>query len=268
MPERFEIDLGVADVLRDFGQLRSVLGTSGGTASELSVLGGAFGIRDIRGAAEALHRATLSGQGAAAAGRLGLSINPFEVDRGDLLLRAIEGLRQTAQGPGGMRQAVLDARALGLEDWLGVVHLTREQMQRIREIAGQSAALMSPERVAQATLFNSEMTLFNQTLQDLTVTLGTAFLPKLTEWTRWLTDVVRSLTGTQGTSNSPQAAMNGLRGAIEQNTATLRQFQGATGGGIRAASAIPGAYGIGAGQALQKNLRGLSAKMGAYSVNF
>jgi hypothetical protein len=279
MAERFEIDLGVADVLRDFAQLRDVLGSSSSTAGELSLLGGGLGIGDIRGAAEALHRATLSGQGMATAARFGLQIRPNEIgfatDRGAMLMQALEGLRATARGPGGMSAAIADARNLNLEDWLGVVYLMDEQFQRIKEEALATADIYSPDRIAAATMLNFETARLNMAWKDLTVTIGSLVVPVLADFVGWLADIARwgssvgnEATGASTSGGSLSQSMNNLGRAIDRNTSVLRQTAGMWGGGPRAAGAIPGAFGPGRGFMIDDNIRALAKGLGAYSVNF
>ena len=278
MAEKFEIDWGVGDVIRDFASLRDQLGSSGGTAGSLSLLGGALGVSDIRGAAEALHRATLSGLGAATASRYGIPIIPQEIgmgtDRGAMLIQALEGLRATAQGPGGVRAALADARNLNLEDWIGVVHLMDDQFQKIKQEALATADIYSPERIAQATMLNFEMARLNRAVTDLGVVLGSLVIPAVADAASGLADWVRGLTGqnTKSGGTAPHTrlgtSMDGLRQAVEQNTNTLRGIPGFYGGGMRARNALPPAFGIGTGQEIQRNLRSLSKALGSISFNF
>lgn len=268
MAERFEIDWGMGDVLRDFGNLRDTLGGSSGSAASLSALGSGLGISDIRGAAEALHRASLSGLGQITASRYGLPYRPFEIgeatDRSAMLIQAIEGLRATASGPGGFRTALADARNLGIEDWIGAVHLTGEQFKRFKEIAQETSTLLSPDKIANATMFNAEMDLLNKQFTDLTTTLGNMVIPSLTAFLKGTNDFLRGMRGEQPAGSGLNGSMDALRQSVDQNTSQLQKMQGFWGGGARARGAIPGGYplGVGLGPNIADNLRSLRKNLG------
>lgn len=276
MAERFEIDWGVSELIRDFATLRDTLGSSSATAGSLSLVGGSLGISDIRGAAEALHRASLSGLGAAAAARYGLPMRPAEIgdatDRGAMLIQALEGLRETARSRGS-GAALADARNLNIEDWIGVVHLMDDQWQRLKETAQATAAIYSPDRVAAATLLNSQMTLLDAAIKDIGVSLGSIFIPFLADVAGWLASILRGSPAQGGAGASARAgtdplaqSMRELNRSINENNQILRSLPGIKGGGTATRAAMPAAFGIGQGQWLQDNLRGLAKKFGGYSI--
>lgn len=269
MPETFKIDWGVGEVIRDFAGLRDTLGSTGGTATSLHALGAGLGISDIRGAAEALHRASLSGLGQVTASRYGLPYRPFEIgeatDRGALLLQALEGLWQTNQ-QSGFRTALADARNLGMEDMVGFVHLSRNQTERFREIAMLMEDIISPERQAAATMLNAETDLLNKNMNDLGLTIKGIVTPHAAAAVGWLNQFISGMRGDSAPSGSSMnGSMNANTAALEQNTRQMQLMQGFYGAGRRARSSInPGfGLGVGLGQYIADNLKSLKKNMGS-----
>jgi hypothetical protein len=118
-------------------------------------------------------------------------------------------------------------------------------------------------------MLNFEHARLDRAYKDLSITLGSLVIPKLADFTQWFADTIGRFTGRgSGGARSLGQSIDGLRQSVDQNTATLRQFPGEHGGGPRSRNAIPGAFGIGAGEFLQQNLRSLSKKLGAYTANF
>lgn len=279
MADQFSVDWGVAEAMRDFQNLSGVLGSSAGTTSSLSLMGGALGVSDIRGAAEALHRATLAGGlSTATASRYGLEMRPNEIgnatDRGAMLLQAIEGLRDTMRTRG-RGQALSDARNLNLEDWFGLVEINDQLFQRMKAQAEVSAQLYSPERLAQAMMFNSQLAMMNQSFKDMSMAWGTLLMPYLEAWAKTFEEIakfgIRLAGGTTdgpASNNSLGQSMESLKSAVQENSSALRQTAGMWGGGPRFRSAIPAAFGPGRGHQIDDNLRALSSGVDAASIKF
>lgn len=275
MPDRFEVDWGVAEAMRDFQNLSGVLGSSNETTSSLSLLGSAIGVSDIRGAAEALHRATISGGlGTATAARYGLEIRPNEIggatDRGMMLIRALEGLRETRRTRGDSA-ALADARNLDLDDWIGLVRIQDELFEKIKAQAIAQAEMYTPERIAAATAFNTEMAILASSFESLKLTL-TPVVAYLNSWVQAITKIIRFATTGEWTNGPAQRtlpdAMKSLQSAVQENTSTLRQTAGMWGGGARFRGAIPAAFGPGRGHQIDDNLRALAQGVDAQSVKF
>lgn len=261
-----------AQNLTQFAHLRDTLGASTGETAQLRLLGQVLGI-NIGSAAESLHRAAISGGLATGtAARYGVSIRPVETgyptDRGADLLRLIEGLWQTArrQGPG---QALVDARNLGQEELFGVTYLSREQLDRVKQLAAATSALYGPEQITQAYELKFAMAELSVAWTDLVTVIGTAVIPAVSELVKFFADMLRGFTGTDAGGGNPlNQSMQQLSRSVQDNSTALRYMTGIYGGGERARHALPGAYGPGNGMYLSEALRQHAIRLGAQAINW
>lgn len=263
-----------AENLTQFAHLRDILGSTSGETAQLRLLGQVLGI-NVGSAAQALHAAAISGGIATGtAARYGVSIRPVEVgnptDRGGDLLKVMEGLWQTARSQGS-GQALVDARNLHQEDLFGVTYLSREQLDRVKELAAATSALYGTEQITQAYELKFAMAELSTAWTDLTTVIGTQVLPVVTDVIQFFAEGLRSLTGggDGATAGTPMArSMDELNRTMQENNTVLRYMTGVYGGGDRARHALPAAYGPGNGMYLSDALRQHAIRLGAQTINW
>jgi hypothetical protein len=263
-----------ADQFVNFSRLKNALGSSGGTTAFLQLLGGTLGV-DMAALAMRSLEATRSGLGAAAAARAGLSPQ-FElgtaVDRGRRIEILLEEMKRIAQTQG-ERAALGFARQAGIEEAFDFVKLQKETLATMRQQARLEAQMFSPERLRQAYAYNAQLATFNRQWERLVATIGTGVLPianfLLKVAGAIFTPVVKGtydFSGGRSGQDAARAAQNANTEAVRQLALEIRRLQGVYGGGARARSAIPAAFGPGFGFFLQDNLRAHTVKLGAYAL--
>jgi hypothetical protein len=275
------VQKAAADVT-SFTRTQFGLGSSAGTTSAARILGQALGIGDIAGLGASLQAATLTGLGPSIAGRYGIPYRPLElggaVDRGEVIMKVVEGLRQTARTRG-MGAAIGEARTLGggAENLLPFTLLEDRDMANLREFARLNSEMYSGERLAEVTRFNLALAEFDQTVLSLkTVVLGDA-VPAIQALTVALHHLPAALPPPFNTfarmylNRAKGAELGANTEALNRNTAALETYgPGTFGGGARFRSAIPGAFGVGGpavhGEVLDRYLRGGTLQFGAYSI--
>lgn len=266
-----------ASALRAFGRLQDTLGSSAGETAALRIVGRALGLGDIRGMAANLRQNSLSGLGAATATRFGIPIRPNDVgsaaNEGDFLLKALQGLRNTFAAAGGGERgrsaALADARNLGIESAIEVIRISDEMWGQILKDAKETQALLGPEHQARAVALSVSMSRLSEKWQFLSVLFQSQFIPILQKVTDGIISLLRFLSALPGSGvkqGEIDAALNANTSALGQNTRALDNMSGIYGGGRRARGAIPGAFGPGAGYALQGALRAHGLRLGYYSV--
>jgi hypothetical protein len=261
-----------ATILTEFQRLRDTLGGSGQDTAALRLLGGTLGLGNIGGLAAGLHQASISGGlGTATAMRYGLPIRPVEIgtatDRAGLLMSGLEGLRKTFKSEG-MGPALADARNLGLENAIGVVHLLDEQFARIKEKAMLTAQAYGPEQIAQAYELQFATAQLNLAWEKMVVTIGTAVMPAITGITQFFEGIAGLAGGgAHPSQHALQSSMQDLTHAIDRNTSMLRQMPGMVGGGPNAKNALPMAYSPNNGQFISEGLRAGTLKLSPWAFN-
>jgi hypothetical protein len=264
-----------AENLTQFAHLRDTLGSTSGETAQLRLLGQVLGI-NVGSAAASLHAAAISGGlGTATAARYGVSIRPVEVgsptDRGADLLKVMEGLWQTARSQGS-GQALVDARNLHQEDLFGVTYLSREQLDRVKELAQATSALYGPEQITQAYELKFAMAELSIAWTDLTTVIGTRVIPAVADVIKFFADGIRSLTGassgTGAASNPTVQSLQELNRTMQQNNEALRYMAGIYGGGSAARSAIPQAFGPQNGMFLSQALGQHALRLGLPMANW
>lgn len=261
----------VGQTLQELASTRFGLGSSAGTSAFAQMLGEAVGVRDIAGLGASLQQASLQGLGVSIAGRYGIPYQPSElggaVDRGDIIMKVIEGLRRTAQTRG-MNAAIGEARTLGggAEQLLPLTLLPPEELARVRELARLHSQMFSPERIVAGVRLNLALAEMNAQFNDMQSLLAgplTASLKVVNDFLRGR-DLSQILAGGIAGLFGGKGPMDANTEAVNKNTAALENWgTGAFGGGSRAAGAIPGAFGVdaGAGKELDRYLRA-----GAFSI--
>jgi len=262
-----------AEAMFAFGQLKDTLGATTGETAALRVIGGALGLGNIRGLAGNVRRASLGGLGAEAASRFGLPISPLDVgsaaNEGEILLRALSGLRQTHKTRG-FSAALADARNLGLEDAIQVVRISDEMWAQILRDAQETQRLLGPEHQSRAVQLNLALSRLSEKWEFLKTLLLSALVPALEAVTNGLIGFLRLLSAIPGSGVRQQdidAALNANTRALNANTRTIEQMIGIYGGGRRARGALPAAFGPGNGAFLSEAVRAGTIRLGAYAVS-
>jgi hypothetical protein len=263
----------VAGHLAGFSQVRNALGSSGGTTALLGLLGGTLGV-DMAAVAMRSLEATRSGLGAAAGARAGLApqfdIGTF-ADRGrrvEILLEEMVRINKS-QGAGAARAF---AQQAGIGEAFDYLQISKATLDALRARAKIEEEMYSPERIRLAYEYNAKLALVHSQWSKFVASLGGAFLPRVNKildfWNQPVAHPLFPNSGDDpGRSTQPaRAAMNAQTEATKQNTMELRRLQGVYGGGARARSAIPAAFGPGYGFFIQDNLRAHTIKLGAYAI--
>lgn len=266
----------VARHLTEFAGTQFGLASSASTTTMAGLLGQALGISNVAGLGASLHAASLSGLGAAIGGRYGIPYRPLEIggatDRGEIIMKVIEGLRATSRGPGGMNAAIGEARTLGggAESLLPLTLLSEADLKRLREFAQIQSGMYGQERLAQAVRFDLAMAELGASVDRAKGLLLYGLVPAI----NILNFAVKTFLATNpflrafGQFAARNVPLDANTQAVNQNTAALQYAAGLYGGGARTRSAIPGAFGptAGAGEHLNNYLRGHAINWGAYSV--
>lgn len=262
----------VADTLQELSQTRFGLGSSGATSALAKLLGEAVGVGDIAGLGASLQQAGLKGLGLAVASSFGISPQPIElgsaVDRGEIIMKVIEGLRRTRETEG-LSAAIGKARTLGggaesllpfTEPGAGAV------LNQVRELARLQAKLYSPENVVAGLRMNVAMAETKAHFTQMALLLTGPINVGLKAINAYLgTGAAFGLGGLAlKLAGGGKAPMDANTEALNRNSAALEAWgAGAFGGGSRLRGAIPGAFGVeaGRGDQLDKYLR-----MGAFAL--
>lgn len=265
----------VGQTLQELAQTRFGLGSSGSTSLLADLLGQAVGINNISGVAAGIHAGTLSGFGIGIAGQFGIPYRPYEIggatDRGEMLLKVIEGLRQTRLNEG-MGAAIGKARTLGsgAEQLLPLTFLSPEEIQNAAKLAQLNAEIYSPERIVAGTRLNLALAELKLSFTELETLIVTALIPgvKLLDYTfKASTMFAPGIMLARWWANR-QAPLDQNTEALNRNSAEMQKLNGTYGGGTRTRGAMPSAFGVGAGFELGQALRSGHVRFGAYSVNF
>lgn len=269
-----------ADALHSFGRLRDTLGSSTGEAAILRVFGSALGISDMGGLADRVNTALGSGHGAAMAAEIGIGreqdIGPNAVNRGENLIRVMQHIRAATDA----EEALSRARRAGAVELVEIFHMERDEYQKRIKDAKELAATMTPGRIRQAREFNYELDRLGRSFENLKIRALTPVIAGLNEFLEhpffnFFAGIGgaagRGIGGAIGNRLSPEKKGET---ALDENTAqmkkleeVLRQTNGIWGGGGRARSAIPKAFGPGAGPYVAKQMRAGAIRLGAYSVS-
>jgi hypothetical protein len=268
--------------LRGFARLQANLA---GTIQETAAarLLGRVGGFDAGALGERIHQASLHGVGLIAAQQLGLEYRPMEIgtatDRAQMLLRAVEGLQKMMRDPRyGMAGAQLAARRLGVEELIPMAQaFGPREMAQLKALQEEQAKLYTPERVIQAERFRLQVERLGATFETFKQRAVQPMLPLLGKLTEAASLYVRAhpmfhlvtlldrLFSPHGRGNTP---IDQNTQALRENTLSVRDLaQGMFGGGPRARTALPGAFGgAGGGFFLSDALKSGALKFGAYSV--
>jgi hypothetical protein len=262
-----------AERLLAFSTTTVLLGSSGAVAGRLEAMGRAFGF-DAASAARRLQQASLTPVGAGMLSQLGQGpMFQFgnEINRGQALTRILTKLSDMlTQGEGARVRGIL--QTLGWEDLYNVILALQDPKTRetFDEIGKMRERLNTPEAQARAGRYSVELQKLSATWEVIVQSMGQRFLPlwntflrgidiKLHEWFGWLLP--------KGGADANKQAMDAQTKAMMENTEELRRTNGIRGGGRRAGTAIPGAFGPGMGWALNQSWSAANQKLGAFSIS-
>lgn len=254
----------VARNLSEFAGAQFGLASSASTTTMAGLLGQSLGISNIAGLGASLHAASLSGLGTSIAGRYGIPYRPIELggatDRGEIIMKVIEGLRNTAASRG-MNAAIGEARTLGggAENLLPLTLLSPSDMQRLREFAEIQSGMYGQERLTNARQFDLATAELGASVDRAKGLLLYGLVPAI----HLLNLAMKSLLATNpflrafGQLSAQNAPLDANTQALNRNSASLDYLAGQFGGGPRARGALPGAFGVeaGRGDQLDKYLR-------------
>lgn len=262
-----------ADMMTEFSKMRNSLGSSTAQTAFLRNVGGALGV-DMGAMAMRAQSASQSGMGAAAAARAGLS-PAFDigtaVDRGSRLEQLLEHGRKLAEQ--NEKAALAFFRNLDIEEAFDYTKLQKDTLEMMRKEAELSKQMYSPERINAAYAYNAQLGRIQRKWEMFTTGLGHRMMNNFSKVLDWLEKPAPDPgmmglglrgAGAAGSAKSAQAANTA---ALNANTMEIRRLQGLYGGGSRARSAIPAAFGPGFGFFLQDALRANTMKLGAYSIS-
>lgn len=258
-----------ADTLTAFGFTGRELGSSNAETALLRALGGAVGIGDVRGLASRVRSGIGSGLGAAQAARIGIGPQ-FDLNRGvnegRILLKVIEDIRATRTE----EEALAKARNYGAEELVRFRHISRQTFEALVRDAEEWQASFTPEAVDRAVQFNIQLDRVSRKWDQFVTSLGLTFLPIVEKVLDLLNrsggpGVVLDQSNQKADANTKATAANTK--ATEALIDELRVTNGIFGGGSRARSAIPRAFGPGGGHALAGAMRAHAIRLGAYSVS-
>lgn len=262
----------VADTLQELSQTRFGLGSSGSTSALAKLLGEAVGIGDIAGLGASLQQASLQGLGVSLAARYGIPYQPIElggaVDRGEIIMKVIEGLRRT-RAERGLSAAIGEARTLGggAEQLLPFTEPgAAPVLAQARELARLQAQLYSPENVVAGLRMNVAFAETKAHFMEMALLLSGPINAGLKAVNVYLGSGMAFGLGGMALRlfSAGKAPMDANTEAVNRNTAALEAWgAGAFGGGSRLRSAVPGAFSVDAGRGdqLDKYLR-----MGAFTL--
>lgn len=265
---------GAAESLASFGRMRTTLGSTASETAMLRVLGGALGISDVRGLAERVHTSLRSGLGAAMAAEIGIGreqdLGPNAVNQGRNLLRVIQHIREARNE----EEALSRARRAGAEELAEIWQYSAAEFRKMAQEARELERTFSPDRLQRAREFNREMDRFGRKLEQLKVGVAT---PALGAVNRFLENPLKGPFHAIGGSVGEEilrGVQGGQKDALRENTQAMKELstelrmqKGIYGGGSRARSAIPRAFGPGAVPEVRKQMRAGAIRMGAYAVS-
>jgi hypothetical protein len=231
--------------LSEFANQQFGLASSAGTTAIARTLGRALGVGDVAALGAQIHAGTLSPFGIGVAGRYGIPYRPYEIggatDRGEMLMKVIEGLRATARSAG-MNQAIGEARTIGAESLLPATLLSDKTLQGLREHARLMETIFGPERLAAAVEFQVSMAKLEDTFDATKTLLLAGLIPIIEAVNQKLLHGLQILAGIGGASRSQiEAALNSHARELALNTRELQKLNGIYGGGAGARAAMPAA---------------------------
>ncbi len=261
----------VLSSMRNFADQQIGLGSSAGDTGFLRVLGQAFGLNPAQ-AARGAYQSSLSGMGAIANIRAG---NPIQydtlqpVDYGKRLINLVQELVEINRREG-YQAARLFARQANIEDFLKIAFLEPSQQQAFLEMIRRQSDAGGPFARAQIRFQAEAALLFDHIQQKLT--------PIATMALDLGTKILRNLFNFGGVAlpeGTTSVSKGGGPSGMSANTRAMRDLadelrrtrEGIYGGGRRARSAMPGAYGIGWGGFIPDALRSHTVRLGAYSIS-
>lgn len=270
----------VSKSLLQFARQQALLAGTGAETGTALALGRLAGISDIASLAHELRQERLNFPGVLGGSRLGLPFAPFDITRAfdeaanfaNALRRANEIARQD---PGQGQLLVRQLPALApFSAFLG--HLTDEDLQRIEAIGKAQAEAMTPARVEAAKNFALAMadlaTQWERLKAEMAplVNLAAMIVNLFSTLLGSAADLIHEITGEgmrQATAEHFHQALKSNTRALGELNQTLRDFpSGIFGGGERARTALPGAFGPQQGARLNAALRDEALKFGAYSL--
>jgi hypothetical protein len=261
----------VLSSMRNFADQQIGLGSSAGDTGFLRVLGSAMGFNPAS-LARGAYQSSLSGMGLIGNLRAG---NPIQydtlqpVDYGKRLINLIEELVRIEEKQG-HDAARLFARQTDIEEALKITLLSPAHQQEYLRMLRRQTDAGGPFAKAQAE-FDFAKAKFLDQVQQKGAPIGTLGFNALAQLVRNLFNF--------GTPELPQGttrvSKGGASGSLNANTQAVndladelrRTREGIFGGGRRARSAMPGAFGIGWGGFLPDALRSQTVRLGAYSIS-
>ncbi len=247
-----------------FARMQLSLASGAGSTATVMALSKQFGISDPAGLGAAIHNASKSGLGSSVANKYGLDFNQIDVgsatDRGQLLIKTIEGLKRTIKEEG-LSQATAEARALGAESLLPAAMAPTSQLENIKRMGEASGALTKSLH-----MFGYAWTDLMERIKGFFITIFTPFLKMATKLMHFTARALALLTGNLAGLVDLEKSLNDLERETRENTNQLRQMNG-TYGSQRAGKAM-GAFGVGAGTQINRQMmNGAAARFGNYSVS-
>lgn len=266
----------VANQVLDTAKMQAHLGSGTNNTAVLQIMGRAMGV-DMVAMAKHFQNVTQGGIGAALAGAYGEGPQfnlGMPVDRGARLLRVLERMANDAQkSPAGRARALGALQAWGMEDLAPMLHYTPETFRMMRRTARFSERMQSPEMVNRAAQVRTRQEEIGLIVDEIKMNIAAATLPVVSTLSRFVLRLTRG-SGLRELAQAQKGAQDAqLKATQAQTDATLAMTNelrmtrtGIHGGGLRANTAIPRAFGPGSAFILNANWEAMSARMGAYSV--